>query len=107
MLSIFMCTIASKINATPKVSHCQYNCNELPHSVMKFDRSNKFDLCYYGQVNSLWLKSNISSTSASKTLRGCIYFAGDVKHVTPFYRTSTRLRKSLLLLFDIKRNVKN
>ena len=26
---------------------------------MKFDRSNKFDLCYYGQVNSLRLKSNV------------------------------------------------
>ena len=23
---------------------------------MKFDRSNKFDFCYYGQVNSLWLE---------------------------------------------------
>ena len=25
---------------------------------MKFDHSNKFDLCYYGQVNSLRLKSS-------------------------------------------------
>ena len=25
---------------------------------MKFDRSNKFDLCYYGQVNSLRIKSS-------------------------------------------------
>ena len=31
-------------------------------AVMKFDRSNKFDLCYYGQVN---------------TFGGNIYFAGD------------------------------
>ena len=29
---------------------------------MKFDRSNKFDFCYYGQVN---------------TFGGTIYFAGD------------------------------
>ena len=29
---------------------------------MKFDRSNKFDFCYYGQVN---------------TFGGNIYFAGD------------------------------
>ena len=29
---------------------------------MKFDRSNKFNFCYYGQVNTYW---------------GNIYFAGD------------------------------
>ena len=28
---------------------------------MKFDRSNKFDFCYYGQVNSLRLKSSVAS----------------------------------------------
>ena len=32
---------------------------------MKFDRSNKFDLCYYGQVN---------------TFGDTIYFAGDVTY---------------------------
>ena len=37
---------------------------------MKFDRSNKFDLCYYGQVNSLRLKSSIASKWASKHLWG-------------------------------------
>ena len=31
------------------------------HSVMKFDRSNKFDLCYYGQVNSLRLKLSVDA----------------------------------------------
>ena len=35
---------------------------KLQHSVMKFDRSNKFEFCYYGQVN---------------TFGGIIYFAGD------------------------------
>ena len=25
---------------------------KLQHSVMKFDRGNKFDFCYYGQVNT-------------------------------------------------------
>ena len=39
-----------------KVLYCQKNYSKLQHSVMKFDRSNKFDLCYYGQVNSLRLK---------------------------------------------------
>ena len=38
---------------------------------MKFDRSNKFDLCYYGQVNSLRLKSSVASKWSH------IYFAGD------------------------------
>ena len=50
---------------------------EIQHSVMKFDRSNKFDLCYYGQVNSLWLKSSVASKWASKLLWGNIYFAGN------------------------------
>ena len=45
---------------------------------MKFDRSKKFDFCYYGQVNSLRLKSSIASKWASKHLwGGIIYFAGD------------------------------
>ena len=51
--------------------------SEKLHSVMKFDRSNKFDLCYYGQVNSLWLRSSVASKWASKRLWGIIYFAGD------------------------------
>ena len=38
---------------------------------MKFDRSNKFNLCYFGQVNSLRLKSNRHFGG------GNIYFAGD------------------------------
>ena len=47
---------------------------------MKFDRSNKFDLCYYGQVNSIGLKSlklSVASKWGSKHLWGNIYFAGD------------------------------
>ena len=28
---------------------------------MKFDRSNKFDFCYYGQANSLRLKSSVGA----------------------------------------------
>ena len=34
--------------------------------VMKFDRSNKFDLCYIGQVNSLRLKSSMCSLEMGK-----------------------------------------
>ena len=37
----------------PKVSDCQKR--KLQHSVMKIERSNKFDLCYYEQVNSVGL----------------------------------------------------
>ena len=48
----------------------------LQHSVMKFDRSNKFDFCYYGQVNSLRLKSCKASKWAN-TFGGNTYFAGD------------------------------
>ena len=43
---------------------------------MKFDCSNKFDFCYYGQVNSLQLKSSVVSKWASKRLWSNIYFAG-------------------------------
>ena len=44
---------------------------------MKFGRSNKFDLCYYGQVNSLRLKSNVVSNWQVKTFGGNTYFAVD------------------------------
>ena len=44
---------------------------------MKFDRSNKFDFCYYGQVNSLRLKSSVALKWANKHIWGNIYFAGD------------------------------
>ena len=40
---------------------------------MKFDCSDKFDLCYYGRVNSQQMKSKW----ARKHLRGNIYFAGN------------------------------
>ena len=33
----------------------------MKHSVMKLDHSNKFDLCWYGKVNLLRLKSNVFS----------------------------------------------
>ena len=46
---------------------------------MKFDRSNKFHLGYYGQVNLGYygLKSSVASKWASKHLWGNINFAGD------------------------------
>ena len=49
--SSILCTITSKINVSypPKVSDCQKKIA----AKMKFDRSNKFNLCYYEQVNPL------------------------------------------------------
>ena len=53
---------------------------------MKFDRSNKFDLNYYGQLNSLWLKLSIYlyiyiyislRNEQEENLWGSIYFAGE------------------------------
>ena len=49
---------------------CQIVREKLQHSVMKFDRSNKFDLCYYGQVNSLRLKSSVPSKMTNKHFLG-------------------------------------
>ena len=60
-------TIASKINGTPKGVILS---EKLQHSVMKFDRRNKFDFCYYGQVNSLQLKYSVASKWARKHLWG-------------------------------------
>ena len=60
-------SIASKINGT---SIGVRLLEELQHSVMKFDRSNKFDFCYYGQVNSLRLKSSVTSKLARERLWG-------------------------------------
>ena len=44
---------------------------------MKYDRNNKFDFCYYGQVNSLRLKSSIFEIVKKNVFGGTIYFAGD------------------------------
>ena len=56
----------------PNVSDCQKKKLQLTAAlcIMKFDSSNKFDLCYYGQVNSLRLKSRAASKYSSKHLWG-------------------------------------
>ena len=41
---------------------------------MKFNSSNKFDLSYYGQVNSIRVKSSVTSKWASKHLWGYYLF---------------------------------
>ena len=40
---------------------------------MKLDRSNKFDLCYYGQVNLLRLQLSVASKWASEHLWGVTF----------------------------------
>ena len=40
---------------------------------MKFDRTNKFDLCYYGQVISFRLKSSLAPKWTSKHLCWRLY----------------------------------
>ena len=74
-MAIIFCDkyIASKINVTPKFVRLS---EKLQHLVMKLDTSNKFALSYYGQVNSVRLKSSVASIWASKHLWDNIYFAG-------------------------------
>ena len=48
---------------------------------MKFDRSNKFDLCYYGQVNSLRLKSSVVSKWAYETPLGVTFILLAIVHI--------------------------
>ena len=50
---------------------------------MKFDQSNKFDFCYYGEVNSLRLKSSVASEWASKHLKGPSTLATLFNHMWP------------------------
>ena len=66
------CTIASKINVTPIGVRVSEKLQLTEHSII-FDRSNKFDVCYYGQVNSLLLKSRVASKWASMYLRGVTF----------------------------------
>ena len=57
LIGMYIGTITSRINVTPPPKKKGVRLSEkLQHSVMKFDRSNKFDFCYYGQVNSLKIK---------------------------------------------------
>ena len=90
--------IASKINVTIKGVRVS---EKLQYSVMKFVCSNKSDLCYYGQINSLRLKSGVASKWTSEVdlrngpLRSTIYFAGDDTKRSCF-QTGTLMHASLL-----------
>ena len=71
------CTITSKINGTPKGVYLPIPKLRSILAAANLRAHNNLWFCYYGQVNSLWLKSNIASKLASKHFGGTIYFAGD------------------------------
>ena len=69
---------------------------------MKFDRSNKFDLCYYGQVNSLRLKSSVASKWQVNTFGGNIYFAGNItSHLWIFFSVSRAITNFVYILTGV------
>ena len=71
--SISSLCIASKINVTTKDVRLSEKLQLTAALCNEFDRSNKFDLCYYGQVNSLRLKSSVASKWANKYLLGVTF----------------------------------
>ena len=72
-LSKRLCTIASKINVTPKCVRLSEKLQLTAALVMKFDHSNKFDLCYYGQVKSQLLRSSVASKWANRLFLGVTF----------------------------------
>ena len=72
---------SSKKYIIPKGVKLSENCSELQHSVMNFDRSNKFDLymLFWVQLNSQRLKSSVSliRNGQVNTFGGNICFAAD------------------------------
>ena len=58
---------------------------------MKFDRSNKFDFCYYGQVYSLRLKSSVLLRNGH--VNEHLYFAGDdiLSYILVFIRDNRKV----------------
>ena len=67
-INLTICAIASKNKCYPL--RCQIVRKKMQHSVITECCINKFDLCYYGQVNSLPLKSSVASKWAGKHLWG-------------------------------------
>ena len=74
-INLIRCTIASEINGTSKGVYVPIS---KLHSILVIANllaHNNLWLCYYGPVNSLRLKSNVTSIWACKTLGCTIYFA--------------------------------
>ena len=62
VLHLAQSTIASKISVTSKGVRLSEKMQlTAALCIIKFDRSNKFDLRYYGQKNSLHLKSSMNA----------------------------------------------
>ena len=71
---------------------------------MKFERSNKFDLFYYEQVNLLRLKMSVTSKWEVNTFGGNIYFAGDL-NLKNVISESRPLIKFFLKIKSLKKNI--
>ena len=71
------CTINSKINGTPKGIYLPISKLHSVLVVVYLLAHNNLWLCYYGQGNSLRLKSSVASILASTHFGGTIYFAVD------------------------------
>ena len=66
-----LCTIGSKINATPYVFICLFSISD---EANLFAHNNKSQICYCDQI---LLQSAAVNCSFSETIGGNIYFAGD------------------------------
>ena len=71
------CTINSKTNGTPIGVGLPTSKLYSILAIAKILAHNNLWLCYYGQVNSIWLKTNATSKWASKYRWGTICFAVD------------------------------
>ena len=66
---------------------------------MKFDRSYKFDLCYYGQVNSLRLKLSVASKWAHKQI-GDLLITKGVNESAIFFFVTMKVKYSKTIIFQ-------
>ena len=77
LLIITKCTINGKIIGTPKGVYLPISKLHSILTVANLLAHNNLWLCYYGQVNLLWIKLSVVSKWASKFFGGTIYFAVD------------------------------
>ena len=61
-------TINNKINGTPKSVYLPISKVHLISAVANLLAHNNMTISYYGQINSLWLKSSVASKWTSKHL---------------------------------------
>ena len=71
------CTIAYKINGTPKVVYLAISKLHSILAVANLLAHNFITISYYGQVNSLKLKSSVALNGQVNPFGGAIYFTVD------------------------------